>query len=127
MTSFNESSRSDLRLYESDNNATMIALANQGDGFLSTCATLLQRMIETVPKNVVLSDVVSPMDVKPVNVTLDFDAGGNLTLSGYIRVRPQLTHCSRSDNLDSYSRGISRPAISRTQHRPLFHAIDTRP
>lgn len=86
MTSFNVSSRSDLRLYESDNNATMITLGNQGEGFLNTCVGLLKRMIETVPSDVVFSDVVSPVAVKPINATLDFDAHGNLIFSGYIRV-----------------------------------------
>ena len=86
MTSFNVSSRSDLRLYESDNNATMIALANQGERFLDTCVTLLERMINTVPKDVSLSDVITPIDVKPINATLDFDTAGNLIFSGYIRV-----------------------------------------
>ncbi|KUJ14226.1 heme peroxidase [Mollisia scopiformis] len=86
VTSFNVSSRSDLRLYESDNNATMIELAQQGEGFLHTCSTLLQRMVETVPSNVVLSDVVSPIEIKPINASLDFDATGNLIFTGYIRV-----------------------------------------
>jgi hypothetical protein len=81
VTSFNVSSRSDLRLY-----ATMIALANQGEGFLDTCVTLLERMINTVPKDVTLSDVITPIDVKPINATLDFDTAGNLIFSGYIRV-----------------------------------------
>lgn len=86
VTSFNVTSRSDLRLYESDGNATMIELSNQGVGFLDTCATLLQRMLETVPSGVVLSDFVTPLSVKPVNVTLDFDNSGSLILTGYIRV-----------------------------------------
>ncbi|KAN0106079.1 peroxidase [Hyaloscypha variabilis] len=86
VTSFNVSSRSDLRLYESDNNATMITLGNQGEGFLSTCVGLLKRMIETVPSDVVFSDVISPIAVKPINATLDFDAHGNLIFTGYIRV-----------------------------------------
>jgi hypothetical protein len=88
VTSFNISSRSDLRLYESDNNLTMIALGEQGTGFLNTCVGLLQRMIETVPKSIVLSDVVTPMEVKPINASLDFDSKGNLIFSGYIRVSP---------------------------------------
>jgi hypothetical protein len=86
VTSFNVSSRSDLRLYESDNNATMINLAAQGEGFLDTCRVLLQRMIETVPATVRLSEVISPMAVKPINATFDFDAQDNLIFSGYIRV-----------------------------------------
>ena len=88
VTSFNVSSRSDLRLYESDNNATMIKLANQGAGFLNTCSGLLQRMIEVVPSNVKLSEIISPLQVKPINATLDFDASGNLIFKGYIRVSP---------------------------------------
>ncbi|RDW64135.1 peroxidase-5 [Coleophoma crateriformis] len=86
VTSFNVTSRSDLRLYESDGNATMIELANQGAGFLDTCATLMQRMVETVPTGVVLSDVISPLAVKPINTTLDFDENGSLFLSGNIRI-----------------------------------------
>lgn len=87
VNSFNVSSRSDLRLYESDNNATMIELAKQGKGFMNTCVGLMQRMLETVPRSVVLSDVVALMSVKPINATLDFDASGNLIFTGYIRVR----------------------------------------
>lgn len=45
-------------------------------------------MIDTVPKGVVLSDVITPMNMKPMNATLDFDNQGNLIFSGYIRVRP---------------------------------------
>jgi hypothetical protein len=84
VTSFNVSSRSDLRLYESDNNVTMISLAAQGSGFLQTCAFLLQRMIETVPRSVVLSDVINPMAVKPINATLDIITG-ELVFTGFIR------------------------------------------
>ena len=87
VTSFNITSRSDLRLYESDDNATMIALGEQGNGFLNTCVELLGRMIETIPSGVTLSDVISPLVVKPVNATLDFDIHGNLIFTGYIRVR----------------------------------------
>lgn len=43
-------------------------------------------MIEVVPRHVELSEVVSPMRIKPINATLDFDATGNLVLKGYIRV-----------------------------------------
>jgi hypothetical protein len=86
VTSFNVSSRSDLRLYESDGNATMIKLRDSGAEFLNTCSNLLQRMVETVPKGVVLSDIVSPLSVKPINATLDFDSRGNLIFIGAIRV-----------------------------------------
>ena len=102
VTSFNISSRSDLRLYESDNNATMINLANQGEGFLDTCSALLQRMIETVPSNVVLSEVISPITVKPTNATLDFDAQGKLIFSGSVRVNYPLKSISGPSVLPVY-------------------------
>lgn len=86
VTSFNDSSRSDLRLYQSDNNATMMELAKQGDGFLETCRDVFQRMIEVVPKDVTLSPVIAPMIIKPINASLDFDSDGNTVFTGYIRV-----------------------------------------
>ncbi len=85
VTSFNVPSRSDLRLSESDGNGTMIKLAAQGTGCLSTCRNRLQRMIEVVPRGVILSDVISPQTVKPINTTLDLDSSGKLVLSGNIR------------------------------------------
>ena len=98
VTSFNISSRSDLRLYESDNNATMTSLANQGNGFFDTCVSLFQRMLDTVPTGVVLSDVIEPMPVKPINATLDFDNDGNLIFTGYIRVSSPYYVIYRSNN-----------------------------
>lgn len=86
VTSFNETSRSDLRLYEADGNATMKALLAQGEGFLDTCATLFQRAMNTVPAGVQLGGDINAMDVKPINVTFDFTSSGQLALSGKIRV-----------------------------------------
>ncbi|KAI0911759.1 heme peroxidase [Ustulina deusta] len=86
VTSFNETSRSDLRLYESDGNATMRALYAQGDGFLDTCVGLLGRVINTVPAHVELRDAIHPMSIKPVNVTWDIAGSGRLELSGRIRI-----------------------------------------
>lgn len=86
VTSFNETSRSDLRLFESDGNATMKALYAQGEGFIDTCVDLLTRAINTVPAGVDLQDAVEPMAIKPVNVTWDIAEGGGLELSGRIRV-----------------------------------------
>jgi hypothetical protein len=64
----------------------MKALLAQGAGFLDTCATLMQRAMNTVPAGVQLSEVITAMDVKPVNVTFDFTPSGQLSLSGKIRV-----------------------------------------
>lgn len=86
VTSFNESSRSDLRLYESDGNTTMEALRAQGDGFLDTCIQLLGRVMNTVASGVILKDPIDAMDIKPVNVTYGFETHGKLSLTGFIRV-----------------------------------------
>ena len=86
VTSYNDSMKSDLRLYESDGNATMRALLAQGDGFLDTCVQLMARAIDTVPSGVQLGPKITPMAVKPVNVTYGFGANGKLMLSGRIRV-----------------------------------------
>lgn len=86
VTTNNITTRSDLRLYESDGNATMQALYDIGDGFLGTCIDLMGRMINTVPAGVELGSPISPMDIKPVNVTFDVDEQGGMELSGKIRV-----------------------------------------
>ncbi|KAK5632430.1 hypothetical protein RRF57_008144 [Xylaria bambusicola] len=86
VTSFNESSRSDLRLFDSDKNTTMKALYAQGEGFLDTCVGLLSRVINTVPAGVKLQEAVQPMVIKPINVTWDIGADGGLELSGRIRI-----------------------------------------
>jgi hypothetical protein len=86
VTSNNVTARSDLRLYESDNNATMRALFARGAEFLDICADLMGRAMNTVPSGVQLSEVISAMPVKPINVTYDYGSDGLLKLSGKIRI-----------------------------------------
>lgn len=95
VTSYNESSRSDLRLYKSDGNATMEALRSQGEKFADTCIGLLGRAIDTVPSHVVLEDKIEALVVKPINVTFGFDPDDRLLLTGSIRVSPS---CSSPDH-----------------------------
>jgi hypothetical protein len=82
VTTDNITTQSDLRLYESDGNATMQALYDMGDGFLATCVDLMGRMVHTVPAGVELGALVEPVGVKPVNVTFDIDSKGGVVLSG---------------------------------------------
>jgi len=84
--SYNDTMNSDKRLYESDNNATMRTLFAQRAGFLNTCADLMGRAINTVPAGVQLSEPITVMPAKPVNVTYDFSGDGKLMLSGKIRI-----------------------------------------
>lgn len=85
--SIGKGKNSDFKVYNSDNNVTMEALAD-ANTFRSACKRVLQKMIEIVPSTVVLSDPIQPYKVKPVGLQLTLDAGGNsLLFTGYIRVR----------------------------------------
>ncbi|CEJ81104.1 Putative Carbohydrate-binding WSC [[Torrubiella] hemipterigena] len=78
---------SDFKVFNSDGNKTMNALAD-AQAFQNTCKTVLQKMIDVVPKGVTLTDPIQPYKVKPVDLQLTLaDAGANLAFSGYIRVR----------------------------------------
>lgn len=88
VTTDNVTTRSDLRLYESDGNATMQSLYEMGDAFQSTCVDLMGRMVNTVPGDVELQGAISPIEVKPINVTFDFNNEGQLIVSGRLRVGP---------------------------------------
>lgn len=77
----------DFVVFSSDKNVTMNTLASPTN-FTSTCASLLQRMVEVVPSGVALSDPILPYAVKPVDLGLTLNSGGEtLLLSGSIRVR----------------------------------------
>jgi hypothetical protein len=86
VTSDNVTVRSDLRLYESDGNQTMQTLGQSTEYFFAKCNELFERMINTVPQEVTLSDVVTPVDVKPVNVTFDLKSSGQWVIEGLVRV-----------------------------------------
>jgi hypothetical protein len=107
VTSNNITARSDLRLYESDQNATMRALFAKGDDFLDTCVDLMGRAMNTVPAGVQLGQTIDAIPVKPINVTFDFDADGRLKLSGNVRV---LTSAGDSP-LESLTLGVSNQDV----------------
>jgi Peroxidase len=78
---------SDFQVFSSDNNVTLKAMTDS-KVFESMCASILQRMIETVPPGVTLSDVIEPYEVKPSDLQLTLLSGGvKLSFSGEIRVR----------------------------------------
>ncbi|TVY22534.1 WSC domain-containing protein [Lachnellula hyalina] len=84
VTAGNVSDRSDFRLYVSDNNVTMQALSVEAT-FQSQCNSLFERMINTVPAAVTLSDPITPMTWKAVDIGLDITPTGAVSISGYIR------------------------------------------
>ncbi|KAG5653854.1 hypothetical protein H0H81_009933 [Sphagnurus paluster] len=80
---FNETNRSDLRIFGSDKNVTMRRLASP-DQFSKTCSSLFERMINTVPKGVKLTDTVDPFENKVSGVSL-FPQNGTLVLQATLR------------------------------------------
>ncbi|KAJ6469008.1 heme peroxidase [Mycena vitilis] len=80
----NISTRSDLRIFSSDNNATMKRLSEPLI-FNQVCSDLIARMIDTVPSNVNLTDVVEPIDYK-VSDTMLFPQGGSLAFLATLRI-----------------------------------------
>jgi hypothetical protein len=53
--------------------------------FQATCLSLFERMIDTVPADVQLSDPIVPMTWKAVDMALDINSAGNVSVSGLIR------------------------------------------
>ncbi|KAH7338651.1 heme peroxidase [Rhizoctonia solani] len=79
---------SDFAVFNSDGNSTIKAMS-EPPSFTSICGSILQRMIDTVPSTVKLSDPLTPMKVKPRDLQLQLLSTGQLQLDGYIRVRSE--------------------------------------
>ncbi|KKY38933.1 putative l-ascorbate peroxidase [Diaporthe ampelina] len=78
---------SDARIFASDSNVTVKAMADP-QRFQDVCRKVLQKMIEVVPKGSTLSQPIEPYMVKPVDLRLSLEqAARHLQLSGNIRVR----------------------------------------
>ncbi|KAJ7689952.1 heme peroxidase [Mycena rosella] len=113
VTTDNITVRSDLRLYLSDNNATLQGLAESSDKFIATCVSLLTRMINTTPAAVQLTDIIVPDEVKPVNVSLAVDIAGGVQFSGYIRLLSTAFNASDQVQISWVSRtGASSPLFT---------------
>ncbi|PPR02845.1 hypothetical protein CVT24_002323 [Panaeolus cyanescens] len=80
----NETTRSDLRIFSSDGNVTMKALSNPVV-FKDRCKTLFERMLNTVPANVNLTEVIELIPEKPQQAALRI-VNGTLTFFVALRV-----------------------------------------
>ncbi|KAK4219242.1 putative fungistatic metabolite [Rhypophila decipiens] len=86
-TAFANQRNSDFKVFNSDFNVTMNTMT-AATAFNNICATVLQKMIDTVPSAVTLSDPIAPYTIKPVDMQLTLNPGGtSMFLSGYIRLR----------------------------------------
>ncbi|KAJ7792458.1 heme peroxidase [Mycena leptocephala] len=81
---FNHTTNSDKRIFGSDGNTTMRSFATSLKHFHSTCAHVLARMFDTVPRAVHLTEVITPLPVKPHAIQLILD-GDTLKLFGEVR------------------------------------------
>ncbi|KAH8915954.1 heme peroxidase [Atractiella rhizophila] len=81
----NETFRSDARIFSSDGNATIEALSSSSSTFTNTCAGLFERMINTVPRDVTLSEPLEPIEYK-VDTTLFEVSGESLLLKTGLRI-----------------------------------------
>ncbi|KAI1921477.1 hypothetical protein LOZ12_001014 [Ophidiomyces ophidiicola] len=78
---------SDNKVFSIDGNATIRALADPAV-FRTTCARVLQQMIDTVPRGVNLSAApLTPYELKPVNLSLALSANDSLRFTGSLRLR----------------------------------------
>ncbi|PPQ63742.1 hypothetical protein CVT24_004251 [Panaeolus cyanescens] len=85
---FNETTRSDLRIFNSDGNVTLRALA-EPTTFQERCKIVLAKMVDTVPSGVTLTEPIQPLEGKVyeagyrlINGTLHFQAAFRLAING---------------------------------------------
>ncbi|KAK1989374.1 WSC domain-containing protein [Colletotrichum cereale] len=76
---------SDFKVFSSDN-ATMRAMADNAV-FQSACKNVFEKMVNTVPSGVTLTDAIKPYTVKPVDLQLSLATSSTIQLQGAIRVR----------------------------------------
>ncbi|KAK7040210.1 hypothetical protein VNI00_010016 [Paramarasmius palmivorus] len=81
----NATTNSDLRIFLADGNVTMQNLAS-AENFGKTCSALLGRMINAVPKDVVLSEVVEPIEHKVGDTRLYPGSDGSFVFTTNIRM-----------------------------------------
>ncbi|UKZ52527.1 hypothetical protein TrVGV298_006304 [Trichoderma virens] len=82
----NETTRSDARIFGSDGGIEIGRMATSPAYFYKTCQDLLERMINTVPKGVTLTEPLQPYPVKPSRLFATINSNGTMTMTGYIRV-----------------------------------------
>ncbi|KAJ6533529.1 hypothetical protein B0H19DRAFT_1272177 [Mycena capillaripes] len=80
----NDTTNSDKRIFASDGNVTMQSFAGSAELFASICSNLFARMLNTVPRGVQLTDVITPLPVKPSRLQLTM-SGNTLKMSGEVR------------------------------------------
>lgn len=82
----NETTRSDFRIFNSDGGALIRQIAESNDFYLSTCKPLLERMVNTVPHGVKLSEPIAPIRVKPRVLDVQILPNATMGITGAVRI-----------------------------------------
>ncbi|KAL7781786.1 heme peroxidase [Trichoderma afarasin] len=82
----NETTRSDFRIFNADGGDMISQMASSNDFFLNTCTTMFERMINTVPRDVKLTDVIKPLKIKPRKLSVTVNDDQTLSVSGFMRI-----------------------------------------
>ncbi|KAJ7662949.1 heme peroxidase [Mycena rosella] len=109
----NDTTNSDKRIFGSDGNVTMNAFAADENLYANICAALFARMLDTVPSGVVLTDVVTPIPVKPTQVELIHHGDGTLLFNGgSLRLWNVPVNTARAVNASWTDRaGVESPSV----------------
>ncbi|RPD56155.1 heme peroxidase [Lentinus tigrinus ALCF2SS1-7] len=111
----NDTTNSDKRIFASDGNVTMKGFAEDPESFKTACASQFANMLNQVPSDVQLSEVIEPLPVKPQLPFLLFTGDGTLQFSGQIRFwnmsesssrTIKLLWADRSGNTDASYTGV---------------------
>ncbi|CAM1507719.1 Fc.00g045670.m01.CDS01 [Cosmosporella sp. VM-42] len=88
----NETTRSDSRIFNSDGGSLIHKMAASNEFFHQTCASLLERMLNTVPKKVTLTDPIQVIPVKPSRLFATINSNGTMTVTGHVRQIDTIEH-----------------------------------
>ncbi|KAF2152303.1 heme peroxidase [Myriangium duriaei CBS 260.36] len=95
----NDSFNSDKRIF-SINDRAVVQKLNDPAEFKQQCVAVLERMINTVPSNVRLSNPINLIDVKPYITNLELQKDGNILFEGRVRFRRSALSDRNPDDLD---------------------------
>ncbi|KAF8193460.1 heme peroxidase [Pholiota molesta] len=125
----NVSFASDLRIFSSDGNVTMKSLASP-TSFADTCATMIERMLNTVPSNTQLTEEIELLPVKVRNALITVVNSQLLFITSLRLSRPadkpvpqgrtiSLFWCDRRGRFQGCTGGIAKVASNFTTTGPL--------
>ncbi|KAG4423745.1 hypothetical protein IFR04_003170 [Cadophora malorum] len=83
VTTKNETFRSDFRIFNSDHNATIRAMSSP-QAFQDTCFSVFEKMMDTVPRGMQLSEPIVPRKWILIESHLDLSPRGEVVYSGNI-------------------------------------------